>query len=97
MQTMDSNESYTLHIDSPIITIRAAEVWGVLHALETLAQLCEFEAHVDQSQHHPAQVIGPESSDVAMLAVVRDTPITVVCWPCCFCSCLHNAHAQSSK
>ena len=29
-------------VDAPVVNVRAAEVWGVLHAFETLGQLCEF-------------------------------------------------------
>jgi hexosaminidase len=29
-------------VDAPVVIVRAAEVWGVLHAFETLGQLCEF-------------------------------------------------------
>eukprot|EP00049_Salpingoeca_infusionum_P001077 m.44964 g.44964 ORF g.44964 m.44964 type:complete len:1294 (+) comp10858_c0_seq5:36-3917(+) len=37
-----SDESYTLHVDAPTVTIIAQTIWGAQYALETFSQLLEF-------------------------------------------------------
>ena len=55
--TIDSNESYSLKLVAPEARIRAREIWGVLHALESLIQLTDVtEAPPTLSIHDAPKV-----------------------------------------
>eukprot|EP00043_Microstomoeca_roanoka_P017928 m.188833 g.188833 ORF g.188833 m.188833 type:complete len:1127 (-) comp16734_c1_seq1:3793-7173(-) len=44
LKTVDSNETYTLTVSSPVTHITAGSVWGAMYALETLSQLPQYNA-----------------------------------------------------
>ena len=49
VKTLDTDESYELHVVAPRIQITAATVYGAIYALESLSQLLDAEAEAGLS------------------------------------------------